>query len=59
MGDICRAPRCTGRLREGKCFMKQPIDPINMETLDRGRAQKIVHAVRQWADEQINGPMPS
>ena len=31
----------------------------DMEALNRQRTKDIVNAIRQWADEQINGPTPS
>jgi HEPN domain-containing protein len=33
-------------------------DLIDMDALDRARAKEIVNVIRQWADEQINGPTP-
>jgi hypothetical protein len=46
-GDIYPARLYTGPLQKEKCFMKQPID------------KEIVNAVRQWAEEQVNGPISS
>jgi hypothetical protein len=31
----------------------------DMKALNRERTKEIVNAVRQWAEEQVNGPIPS